>query len=376
MKNILFISCTRVFGGAEYVLCDYIKRNRYNNNMYIYTTDRKEVRNKYINIFPKENTFFSDKMDAISIRKNTLKSIIYIIFNLFYINKLVKRYKIDILYGNNTIDMVIIALYKKYMNKKIKTISHIHDILEAKYIKFFIKNFNIFIDIFIVPSMVTKKSLLSCNIKNEKINVVYNGIDVNEISNSSYLIKNLIDKKYDRRIKLIFVGQFCKRKRPDMFIDIINNLNNKNKKYLGIVIGKVIDREYFNFVKEKNCDDIIFLGELERELILDLYRSIDALILTSDRDPLPTVILEAMSRGTIVIARDVDGVSEIIENNKNGYIFKYDDSVPQIANFIEDIMVKPKNIKEIVKNNAKERIKKFFKLENKIKQINNLLEDD
>ena len=83
-----------------------------------------------------------------------------------------------------------------------------------------------------------------------------------------------------------------------------------------------------------------------------------------------------MSRGTIVIARDVDGVSEIIENNKNGYIFKYNDSVPQIANFIEDIMVKPKNIKEIVKNNAKERIKNFFKLENKIKQINNLLEDD
>lgn len=39
-------------------------------------------------------------------------------------------------------------------------------------------------------------------------------------------------------------------------------------------------------------------------------------------------------------------------------------------------MVKPKNIKEIVKNNAKERIKNFFKLENKIKQINNLLEDD
>ena len=43
----------------------------------------------------------------------------------------------------------------------------------------------------------------------------------------------------------------------------------------------------------------------------------------SDRDPLPTVILEAMSMKNIVIARNVDGVNEIILDQINGFVVDY-----------------------------------------------------
>lgn len=377
MKRILFISYTNFFGGAEYVLWDYLKRID-TTNIYIYTTNRKEVIDKYRQVFEEQNIFSSKKMDIVSIRKKTIKAILNIFYNLYKINEIVKKYEIEILYGNNTLDILLISLYKKYINSNIKVISHIHDILEKKMYINYIKRNSKYIDKFIVPSIVTKKSLDLCNINNEKIEVVYNGIELYEIKREQY---NFIREKYniseDKKV-ICIIGQICERKRQDLFIDIANCLNKKyNNKYIGIIIGKITDKSFYEKIKLKIQYPILFINDMKREEIFEyIYPNIDALILLSDRDPLPTVILEAMSRGTIVIARDVDGVSEIIENNKNGYIFKYNDSVPQIANFIEDIMVKPKNIKEIVKNNAKERIKNFFKLENKIKQINNLLEDD
>lgn len=377
MKRILFISYTNFFGGAEYVLWDYLKRID-TTNIYIYTTNRKEVIDKYRQVFEEQNIFSSKKMDIVSIRKKTIKAILNIFYNLYKINEIVKKYEIEILYGNNTLDILLISLYKKYINSNIKVISHIHDILEKKMYINYIKRNSKYIDKFIVPSIATKKSLILCNINDKKIEVVYNGIELHEDKKEQC---NFIRKKFkinENKKIICIIGQVCKRKRQDLFINIVDCLNKKyNNKYVGIIIGKITDKDFYEEMKLKIQDPILFINDMKREEIFKyIYPNIDALILLSDRDPLPTVILEAMSRGTIVIARDVDGVSEIIENNKNGYIFKYDDNIPQIANFIEDIMAKPKNTKEIVKNNAKERIRQVFKLENKIKLINNLLEDD
>lgn len=377
MKKILFISYTNFFGGAEYVLWDYLKRID-TTNMYIYTTNRKEAIDKYKQVLKKQNIFSSEKMDIVSIRKNFIKAMLNIFYDLYTINKIVKKYNIEVLYGNNTLDILLISLYRKYINSNIKVISHVHDILEKKmYIKY-IKRNSKYIDKFIVPSIATKKSLILCNINDKKIEVVYNGIELHEDKKEQC---NFIRKKFkinENKKIICIIGQVCKRKRQDLFINIVDCLNKKyNNKYVGIIIGKITDKDFYEEMKLKIQDPILFINDMKREEIFKyIYPNIDALILLSDRDPLPTVILEAMSRGTIVIARDVDGVSEIIENNKNGYIFKYDDNIPQIANFIEDIMAKPKNTKEIVKNNAKERIRQVFKLENKIKLINNLLEDD
>lgn len=120
MKRILFISYTNFFGGAEYVLWDYLKRID-TTNIYIYTTNRKEVIDKYRQVFEEQNIFSSKKMDIVSIRKKTIKAILNIFYNLYKINEIVKKYEIEILYGNNTLDILLI----KYLNSNIKIVSYI-----------------------------------------------------------------------------------------------------------------------------------------------------------------------------------------------------------------------------------------------------------
>lgn len=375
MKRVLFISYTNFFGGAEYVLCDYIKRIN-TKSMYIYTSDNKIVLDKYKEVFKLENIFYSSNMNSKSIRREPVRVFFGILYNLYMINKIVKRYGIDILYGNNTLDILLITLYKKYINSKIKIISHIHDILEKRmYIKY-IKRYSRVVDKFIVPSLATKRCLKECNISDSKIEVVYNGIynDIN-LKKEDGFFRSKYNINRNKKI-ICIIGQICKRKRQDLFIDIVNGLNKFNNEYIGVIIGKIVDEVYFNNIKSSFNSNIIFLGALKREELFNVYKEIDLLLLTSDRDPLPTVILEAMSSGAIVIARNVDGVSEIIEDKKNGYVFKYDETIPHIINLIENVMDKPECIKKMIKKNAEARIKTFFKLENKINQINKLLKED
>lgn len=374
MKRVLFISYTNFFGGAEYVLWDYLKRID-TTNIYIYTTNRKEIIDKYKQVFKEKNIFCSERMDIVSIRKKTIRSILNIFFNLYQINRIVKKYKIEVLYGNNTLDILLITLYKKYIDSSIKIISHIHDILEKKmYIKY-IKRNNKYVDKFIAPSIATKNSLKLCGIDEKKINVVYNGIEINEIKKEEYnYIRGKFNISKDKKI-ICIIGQFCKRKRQDLFIDIVDCLNKKyNNKYVGIIIGKITDKDFYEEMKLKIHDPILFINDMKREEIFKyIYPNIDALILLSDRDPLPTVILEAMSMKTIVIARNVDGVKEIILDQINGFMVDYNFKIEILSTLIEQVMNLNEKDKIKIKNNARKTIQEKFTLEIKKNAINDII---
>lgn len=377
MKKVLFISYTNIFGGAEYVLCDYLRNNNY-HDYYIYTTNKEEVILEYKKILSNKNIYTSNKMNIVSIRKSFFVAIKNIMYNLIVIHKIVKKNNIDMLYGNNTLDVLLLVLYKKLINKNIKIISHIHDIIEKNYIKIFIEKNNKYIDQFIVPSVATQKSLINCKVNLKNISVVYNGINVNE--KDVYInFNNEIKKRYNidkNKIIYCFIGQICKRKRVDLFINIINKLNKIENKYIGLIIGEISDEKYYNQIKNQMKDFIIYLGKMKRKNIFyEIYPQIDALILTSDRDPLPTVILEAMSMGAIVISRDVDGVKEIVLDKKDGFIFPYNMDIEDITHLIRNIEKLSIEEKIKIKEMAKLKVREKFNVENKIRKINRLIEN-
>ncbi len=87
---------------------------------------------------------------------------------------------IEVLYGNNTIDMVYVALYRLFFNRNIKTVLHIHDILQREMFLKFIKKNDHYINAYIVPSEACKDSFLNCVAQEAKIYVVYNGINLSD----------------------------------------------------------------------------------------------------------------------------------------------------------------------------------------------------
>jgi glycosyltransferase involved in cell wall biosynthesis len=72
-------------------------------------------------------------------------------------------------------------------------------------------------------------------------------------------------------------------------------------------------------------DRVLFLGH--RNDIYDVLRAFDILVLCSDHEGLPMALLEALSLGVPVVARDVGGISEALKDGVNGILVASANSV-------------------------------------------------
>ena len=103
------------------------------------------------------------------------------------------------------------------------------------------------------------------------------------------------------------------------------------------IAGKIGDEGYYaqlcDFVKLNSLDEFVeFVGVVpDADVFL---KALDLLIVPSFDEAFPTVILEAFSTGTLVVASEVGGIPEMIENKVNGFLFKAGNSM-MLADILE-----------------------------------------
>lgn len=372
MKNILIIMSTNIFSGAEKVLYDYLKNNT-THKFVLYTSTEKTVQNNFKKL-PNVTVIADEEMKVISIRRQTIASIKSILYNLIHIRHIAKEFKIDILYGNNTVDMLYVMLYKKIISHDIGAICHVHDIIQRKMYHQLIRRFSNLIDVFFVPSKAGKASFIADVDDTDKIKVVHNGCP--DTLNYTNYRKNNLGIEYN----LLFVGQICERKRVDSFINIIHYLNQLGtRKYHGIIVGGIGEdnslytRKFYQLIADDQS--IEYRGLVDyNTLYTEIYPNVDGLVLTSDRDPLPTVILEAMCIGIPVFSRRVDGASEMIEDGIDGVTWPYDESIDAIAYQINNAYDDVNRLSEMTAH-ARKKVVKEFSLKKKNDFINKIIED-
>jgi len=118
-------------------------------------------------------------------------------------------------------------------------------------------------------------------------------------------------------IKLLFVGQLNKSKGIDQIIPLI--LQNEN-----LSLSVVGDGPEQSLVENyaQQSDRIKYYGRVSQSELLKFYDEHHYLLFSSRiQENLPTVILEAGARALPVIAAAVGGVSELISDQKNGFLY-------------------------------------------------------
>ena len=95
----------------------------------------------------------------------------------------------------------------------------------------------------------------------------------------------------------------------------------------------------------------------------------DIFILPSKREGMPQSLIEAMSRGKVVISSKTDGGKEIVKDGENGYLFDIGNEVQLSDKILESIKKNKKN--ELIKENARKTVEQFSwsKLINKIDEV-------
>jgi N-acetylgalactosamine-N,N'-diacetylbacillosaminyl-diphospho-undecaprenol 4-alpha-N-acetylgalactosaminyltransferase len=147
------------------------------------------------------------------------------------------------------------------------------------------------------------------NVHTKKIRVVYNGVKYDSPRNNILpcSLTNIFEKKV-----FLFVGRLIPQKRPDVILEAFLKLDRNDVNLVFIGDGQLIDK-LKDRVKKKKQGNVFFLGYQSE--IKNLMRASYALILASECEGFPNVIIEAMSTSLPVISCDCrSGPSEILSS--------------------------------------------------------------
>lgn len=158
-------------------------------------------------------------------------------------------------------------------------------------------------------------------LRNKKITVIQNGLDLNIYKKiNKNIARNLFNLNKDS--KYILFGAMNstsdKRKGYDLLKKALgilkNNFNIPNIKLLVFGANQPEKPEKLGF-------DVQYLGQIHDDISLNLlYNCADVFVAPSREDNLPNTVVEAISCGLPAVAFNIGGMPDIIEHKKNGYL--------------------------------------------------------
>lgn len=140
---------------------------------------------------------------------------------------------------------------------------------------------------------------------------------------------------------ILYVGSLKELKSPQTLLKAFNSLDNDfivNNNLFLIFAGDGNLRTELIKIAEYS-KRTIFLGNVPRENIPDLYEISDLYVITSKFEATPLSLLEAMYNQLPVIGSDVKGINTIIESGQNGILFEqgdYSELSSKIKNIINN----------------------------------------
>jgi glycosyltransferase involved in cell wall biosynthesis len=205
--------------------------------------------------------------------------------------------------------------YKKYQPHKLKHLLFEHKCLQQNRKKI------------IVVSNVLKRDLIdNFSIDDKQIDIIYPGVDI--VEKTSHCTTT------NKHFTFGISATFFKRKGGLLFVLalIITRLQGYNFQAIMILRNTSKQRWLKKLLKCFNMDKNIDFLPFQKNMG-DFYSRIDCLVMPSVEEAFGLVALESMINKKPCIVSSSSGISEIIEDNHNGFIFninKY--SVLQLVN--------------------------------------------
>lgn len=141
---------------------------------------------------------------------------------------------------------------------------------------------------------------------------------------------------------LLAVGRLHAVKDHAFLIRACARLRDCGLEFECAIAGEGPERRHLELLVRENelQNRLILLGHVPRPQIDSLYRSADLVVLTSRSEGIPLVLMEAMVRGTIVLAPAITGIPEIVVAGRTGFLYEpgaLEDLVARIL-FLQQLM--------------------------------------
>lgn len=250
---------------------------------------------------------------------------------LFKLIKILKKINPDIVHTHESKAGIIGRLSARLIN--IKLIIHTVHILPFTNVNVFKAKFYIFLEKTVSnithKFICVSKGMMNESLKNgigskKKYLVIHSGFNLQlfKKAKKNYNLISLKDyrlnpKKY---FVLLMIGAFEERKRQIEFLYIFKKLLDKNPNLILIFVGSgKLLKKAKKISEQININKNVYFAGFRKnpENFISLA---DICIMNSIREGLPRVVPQYLAGGKPVISTNLPGISEIIKNNKNGFI--------------------------------------------------------
>lgn len=120
-------------------------------------------------------------------------------------------------------------------------------------------------------------------------------------------------------LMMLSVGELNKNKNHEVIFRAIASLPNRNTHYY--IAGRGELKEYLEqLAKELGISEQVHLLGFRND-VRDLYKAADVFVHPSFREGLSVAVMEAMASGLPVVCSKIRGNTDLIDQNKGGYLF-------------------------------------------------------
>jgi glycogen synthase len=233
-------------------------------------------------------------------------------------------------------------------------------------------------DALIAVSEETKEDVLKYfNVDEEKVKVIYNGINLQEYVTTSET-DTLDEYKIDKtKPYVLFVGRITRQKGIIHLVNAIKYIDSETQIVLcaGAPDTKEIGEEMESAVNEvqKTRKNVIWIDKMvTKKEIIQLYSHASVFCCPSIYEPFGIINIEAMACDTAVVASAVGGIKEVVVHNETGLLIPVEQqaSAPfepvnpdkfakDLAKGVNTLIQNPELRKSMAKK-GRERVEKYF----------------
>ncbi|MCP4252516.1 MAG: glycosyltransferase family 4 protein [Candidatus Scalindua sp.] len=184
-----------------------------------------------------------------------------------------------------------------------------------------------FVDRFMVVSDALKKMMIEKHrIEPHRVVKIYNGIEVDDFCLADdEIVRRRKEFREESGLKedtpvIGAIGRLVWQKGFEHFIEAIPEVLKEFKEARFLIVGEGILENTLKMASKKLeiNNKIRFIGF--RNDIKDILATIDILVMPSLLEGLPMILLEAMAMGKPIVATDIDGINEVLENGKTALL--------------------------------------------------------
>ncbi|MFX0196562.1 MAG: glycosyltransferase family 4 protein [Candidatus Hodarchaeota archaeon] len=287
------------------------------------------------------------------------------IINLY---RIVKKERPDIVHSHGITENIVMGIIAPLLNIPIVATYHSNPFDKYKYetsIRRKVKRFVyelLYIDFLTkiasrnfayitVVSQELKKSFVQKGYEESKIRVVYFGVDVRE---------NDIKFKLKRcgETNILFVGRVSVEKGCDCLLRACKRIADQGKNFKLLLIGDGDIGSFSDMAVKLGIKDRVFFAGFRQE-VSNFFKESEIFVLPSRGEGLPISILEAMASGLPVIASNVGGIPEAIEEGENGYLVRAGDEL-SLADMLAKMIDEGREKRYIMGLKNKKKVLKLF----------------